>query len=668
MKDIKKTKAQLIEELNELRRVVRDHEEHEEYVQTRLKTSIENMPNIYILFSPDGRVLEWNKAAEQVFGYTKAEMIGQFAVDFIVPEEARSLVVNILSQLEKGKTAHYSEKNNNIHKDGRLITCQWHNTPLVDQTGKVFAILSMAEDITEHIRVAEQVKESARLNELLLNSLPHPAMLINNKRIIVAANKIAIDAGAQIGGRCWHDFGRCVSLSEVDRQLIKCELSEHLSSNIHCVFCQLDKMRTTNCAINKPEIKVQDKIWDTWWVPVSDNLFLHYTIDVTERKQMEQKLVRIQRLHAVSELSAGISHNLNNILTGVFIPAQLLRLRISDPELIDDIDNIITAGQRAKDLVHRLHLAVKGHDADQLQAINVEHMIREAVQVTRPKWKAQAEAKGVNIDIVLHLQEDLGIKGTDYGFHDIMTNFIFNSVDAMPHGGTITIRTEQFNDKVVIIIQDDGIGMTSEVCRHIFEPFFTTKMNIGTGLGLSTVYNTVQQWSGDVEVSSTPGRGTVFRMQFPLVQPKVDVLMPSSIITPIRSGRIIIIDDEEAVRKTLYRALDPNHSIVAASNGQTILINFQVDDYDVALIDLSMPGLSGDKIALEMRKRDPAIALGLISGWELSKTDPRRSIFDFYIQKPLIDLNDILTHINEGIILRDKRKEHTDGDQVLCQP
>ncbi|MCP4706175.1 MAG: PAS domain S-box protein [candidate division Zixibacteria bacterium] len=127
------------------------------------QNSIENMPNAYILWDLDLKILEWNKTAESIFGYTKEEIIGKNAVDYIVPKDDRHLVGDVLKKLQIGEVADYSEKNNSIRKDGSLITCQWHNTPLADTNGKVYAILTLAQDITNHKKAAENLAESERL-------------------------------------------------------------------------------------------------------------------------------------------------------------------------------------------------------------------------------------------------------------------------------------------------------------------------------------------------------------------------------------------------------------------------------------------------------------------------------------------------------------------------
>lgn len=238
-------------------------------------------------------------------------------------------------------------------------------------------------------------------------------------------------------------------------------------------------------------------------------------LDITQRKQNEGEQLHLGRLRTASALSAGVSHNLNNILTGVLGPAQLLLMKSQDPEIREEAEEIFNAAKRARDLVHRLHLSTQNVEDDVRQEVDVHEVIRDAVRVARPRWKDEPEARGIQILVETQLQDRPFVMGSPSRLHDIFINLIFNAVDAMPQGGTIHIQTQMVPEGVEVVVRDTGVGIDPAIRDRIFEPFFTTKMDVGSGLGLSTVYATVTKWQGSIRVDSTLGEGTTFTLFFP---------------------------------------------------------------------------------------------------------------------------------------------------------
>ena len=155
-------------------------------------------------------------------------------------------------------------------------------------------------------------------------------------------------------------------------------------------------------------------------------------------------------------------------------------------------------------------------EGDKLQTVAVNRTTQEAVQTARPLWKDKSESRGITIEVITQLEDVPPIQGSESSLHDILTNLLFNAVDAMPQGGTITIAARIVEDHVQLTFRDTGVGMDEETRTRVFEPFFTTKMDRGSGLGLSTVYKMVAQWGGDIEVESAPGEGTTFILRFPV--------------------------------------------------------------------------------------------------------------------------------------------------------
>ncbi|MCC7261589.1 MAG: PAS domain S-box protein [Candidatus Latescibacteria bacterium] len=237
--------------------------------------------------------------------------------------------------------------------------------------------------------------------------------------------------------------------------------------------------------------------------------------DLTERKHLEQELIRIQRQRALGELSTGVSHNLNNLLTGVLGPAEMLQKSLTDPRSQRLVGMVVDAGTRAAELVRRLHLSVQA-STQGLEAIDLNATIDQSVLLTRPKWKDEPLARGYRIEVRAVLLEVPPIKGHQEELLDLLTNLMLNAVEAMPAGGQITIHTVREGALVRLDVGDTGIGMDEATRLRVFEPFFTTKMNVGSGLGLSTLYNSMTRWGGRVSVASVPGKGATFTLHFPV--------------------------------------------------------------------------------------------------------------------------------------------------------
>lgn|GEM_PF-1046788 len=379
-------------------------------------------------------------------------------------------------------------------------------------------------------------------------------------------------------------------------------------------------------------------------------------VDITDQKQMEEEHMQTERLRALGEMAAGVSHNLNNILTGILGPAQLLQVSLDDEEILGDVEAIIASGLRARDIVKQLNRGLR-NDRESLESVDVNAVATEAIRVARPRWKDEAEARGITVEVVTAFANVPHIQGTETGLHDILVNLLFNAVDAMPEGGTITIGTHQTDEGVRVVFRDTGKGMDADTKARIFDPFFTTKMNVGTGLGLSTVYGTITRWGGHIDVESVLGQGTLFLLDFVVWEMPVLANSEDDEEKPEGDqGRILIAEDDELVCRVLSRTLSGQHQVDLFKTAQEALNAFVPDHYDVAIIDLGMPGMSGDRLTTKLKLRDPHLATVLVTGWELPDHDPRLEKFDFYLQKPFEDIKTVQETVVRGIELCKTRK------------
>jgi PAS domain S-box-containing protein len=356
--------------------------------------------------------------------------------------------------------------------------------------------------------------------------------------------------------------------------------------------------------------------------------------DLTERKHAEEMRVRSQRLLAAGELAAGIAHNLNNILVGILAPAQRLQDGETD-QLARDADIIVSAAQRARDLVQRLNRGGAGDAVIANEPVDVATVIAEAVEAARPRWEDSATTRE-GITLSTRIATLPAAKCDRTGLHDAVLNLILNAADAMPGGGSLTIDAELQAERIVVSVTDTGTGMDADTVRRVFEPFFTTKVDVGTGLGLTTVYRSVLRWGGDVTVDSRPGEGSTFRLFLPVWEGEPVVGQP---VAPRAAGngtvRIMIVEDETIVATILSECVRPlGYEVEVIADGLQALERLSRGDVDVAVLDLGIPGLSGDNVARQARERDPRLTTVLMTGWWLAPEDERMRHFDFLLQKP----------------------------------
>ena len=248
---------------------------------------------------------------------------------------------------------------------------------------------------------------------------------------------------------------------------------------------------------------------------------LHLKEALEALRTSEQSLAKTQRLSAVGTMASGIAHDFNNALmlimgSGEILLSDALRKRLTKENAVPLINDILTAARDAATLVGQLRkFSRTGETGEVHQLIDLNSLLEQSVSFTKPKWDAQAFGEGRPIQVELDLQEIPVIRGDPARLRDAVTNLIFNAVDAMPKGGTITLRTRAEEKYVLIEVSDTGIGMTEDVRRSCFEPFFTTKGQHGTGLGLAMVHGIAQHHLGKIDIISAPGQGTTFALRLP---------------------------------------------------------------------------------------------------------------------------------------------------------
>ncbi len=366
-----------------------------------------------------------------------------------------------------------------------------------------------------------------------------------------------------------------------------------------------------------------------------------FNLRLMEDMQTAQSyLVQAERLSALGEMSAGIAHDFNNSLFVALGLCDVLLTRDSlDPSVRTELEKIRTCALDAAETVQRLQVFARGgRGPGKGVAVDLRPIVEGIPEFTRHKWSDEAVRRGVTIEVSVECEDTPPVWGPAAAIREILTNLIFNSVDAIEEKGAIRLRTGVERGRVYVAVIDDGIGMDEETRRHVFEPFFTTKGSRGVGFGLSTSWRIAQRLGGELQIAhSSPGTGTELRLWLQAAD-KVSTDEASEQPQPSRQCRILVVDDDPEVLDLMPRLIESmGHTAVGCDGAIGALQEFDRGDFDVVITDLGMPDLTGADLIRELRRRSPTVPILLLTGWgaEVDLDDEVREMVNKVIAKPV---------------------------------
>jgi len=564
--------------------------------------------------------IDLNRAAEDMFGFKRADVIGEPAANSIVFEKNVAEANRVWATLMAG-TGGRRHQNENRTKDGRTILCEWYNTALVDDEGEIIGVTSLIMDVTEQRRLASIERNTKKqLKQLMDGMLTMIATLlpdgtvsfINERTLRVTDTELSDVLGVPLWETSWvggneqgvlKDDCRLAAKGETVYREIEVNLEEGslwVDFSLHPVFDEQDEII----------------------------YLIAEARDASKRKFAEEHAIRSQKMDALGQVVGGIAHDYNNMLGVITGYTGLLKRKYAkDTGAEKFLNEIIHATDRGKKLTKKM-LNFSRPESGHAECCEVNQLLMGLEDILAKSLTSVVRLK-------YELSDENWLAWIDLGeLEDAILNMAINAKYAMPEGGELTISTHNVsltgkeadylnlapNYYIKLTIADTGSGIDKSLREKVFEPFFSTKGEAGNGLGLSQVFAFMQRSGGVINLYSQMGVGTQFNLYFPRYELEgVDAKeKESTLITQDLYGdeTILVVDDEPALRELAREILlEAGYRVLTASDGKDALDKLASHTVDLVLSDVIMPNMDGYQLAQYMLEHYPAIKIQLTSGF-----------------------------------------------------
>jgi hypothetical protein len=589
-----------------------------------LEEMLDAAPDGIVMAGDDGRIRYVNRAAAVLFGYDRDELIGA-TVEQLVPSRLRGRHVadrTVYVEHPQPRPMGLGLRLQGLRRDGSEVPVEISLAPMTFDGDE--AIVAVIREAAEQRRLEE---------ERMLYAQAHAV-----EEIVGALDAIVWESTTPdresltfLGGReemllgypreQWLQPGFWMSMVHPEDRLAALTFVEAAreSSNFELLY----RMITAGGDVRQ----VRDIVTVTHDPDGAIQRLRGVITDITERQEIAARLTQAQKMEAVGQLAGGIAHDFNNLLTIVSGYARRIQARDDMTSVRPDLEQILMASDRAAELTRQLlAFARRGHTTASL--IDVSALARELEPMLRRLLAA---------DIVFEFQLQPGLPQVMMDrthLEQIMMNLMINASDAMPSGGSLRVGTQErtvtaeeaavhgleAGSYVELAVTDTGSGMAPETVERIFEPFFSTKGERGTGMGLATVYGTVDQADGWIDVASAIGEGTTFTVILPAAGEPVDD--PAHLVGDPQRPTLLLVEDEPALRLLVVTMLEEQgYLVLQAGNGldAIALAERHRGDIDLLLTDVVMPRLSGPELAQQLRALRPGLEVLFMSGYNDSR-------------------------------------------------
>lgn len=483
----------------------------------------------------------------------------------------------------------------------------------------------------------KNLKQAQSNWEALFEAIDQPTLITDAAHTVQDINEMGVkqlglDRQSIIGKKC-HDI-----MHDLEKPVKNCPLIESMISR-----------KTESKAIELEKLKGEYLVSCTPVLDADNNIekIIHISTDISELKQiehdrqeLEDHLRHSQKLEAIGTLAGGIAHDFNNILTSIIGFAELSFADAKNNTVLsDNLNEIFVAGKRAKELVKQI-LTFARQTKEQKQHLEIGPIVKEVIKLLR-------SSVPTSIDIACQITTNASVKADPTRIHQVLLNLCTNAVQAMEDKGgklDVILKPVEHGTENLIVpmadagdtyielsVCDTGTGIPKELQKKIFDPYFTTKdAQEGTGLGLSTVHGIVQDCEGYILCNSKPGKGSRFTIYLPVSKHQHHSVEPRTGL-PKGNERILLVDDEPAIAKLGAKMLTPlGYTVHAETDSMSALSRFKSDPdgYDLVITDMTMPKITGDLLAVELKKIKPDIPVILCTGYSKKVTPDKIHTMD----------------------------------------
>ncbi len=602
-------------------------------IRERLIDHVDNSPLAVLEWGDDSRIRRWTGQAPQMFGWRADEVVGRHLRDwvFVHPDDLGT-VENVGARLIDGREQRNVSHNRNFTKEGGVLHCVWYNSAVRDMGGRTVSILSLVQDVTEHVLAEETLRENERLYHTLIEATNTGYVQMDARGDVLEANHeyVRLTGRTELSEVLGHRVTEWIALHDYDRmtrELEKCA-EVGLTPNLELEYITPEGRFVP--------VEINGRVRQT-----SNGMrIMAFCRDISDRRRaqaerqtIDRKLQETQKLESLGVLAGGIAHDFNNLLTGILGNASLASMDAGAHSPAQSyLQQIELGAMRAADLCRQM-LAYSGKGRFVVRLLDLNAVLAESTNFLQASISKSAVLQ-------FRLAPALPpLLGDATQIRQVIMNLVMNASEAIgDRSGYIVVSTAVMRadreylaathlapelvegNYVALDVSDTGSGMTLEVLERIFDPFFTTKFT-GRGLGLAAVLGIVRGHRGALKVESEPERGTKFRVllpcaEGPVARPVVDV--PAAGEWRGR-GTVLLVEDEETVRVAASRMLEAlGFKVIVAVDGRAGVEEFASarDQITLVLLDLTMPHMDGEDALAEMRRLKPDARVLLMSGYD----------------------------------------------------